>query len=147
MTQGDFIKVSSKEEIAKRMPLWVKRLEEWDYTTACCIKLEPYGNPKSMSQIALFHIWCREIEEQMKVKAPQATDYAWELWFRKRFIGEDSYKLGSTSVTSVKPLPKGKGAMCKFMDQVFDYCNHKIDVKLSMPKASEFLERRKELKT
>jgi len=40
MSQGDFVQINNKSEVERKLPFLLKRLEQWDYSTPLCIKLE-----------------------------------------------------------------------------------------------------------
>ncbi len=52
MSQGEFVLFRSKQECEKRVQFLIKQIEDWDYTTPLTVKLEPYKNPRSLSQNA-----------------------------------------------------------------------------------------------
>jgi hypothetical protein len=68
MTQGDYVKVSSTTEVDAKLKHLESRIRGWNYQSPLAIKLMPFTDPTSLSQEALFNIWCREIADQMKAK-------------------------------------------------------------------------------
>jgi len=92
MTQGDYVKINSTNEMELKLKHLEARIREWDYQTALTIKLEPHRDPSSLSQDALFNIWCsvrlsvprnseyvrvrqNELEKESKQKAKEETNH------------------------------------------------------------------------
>ena len=139
MTQGDFVKIGSTNEVDLKLKHLEARIREWDYQTALTIKLEPHRDPTSMSQEALFNIWCREIAEAMKIRTPSADAEAWKLWLKNKYIGTYSVKVGKETIEGqVYATPKAKGKMSQFMHSVLVFADDKLNVRLSVPKNSEY---------
>jgi hypothetical protein len=140
MTQGDYVKINSTNEMELKLKHLEARIREWDYQTALTIKLEPHRDPSSLSQDALFNIWCREIADAMKTKTPSADAEAWKLWLKQKFIGTYRVTVGRDVIGGqVYATPKGKGNMAKFMHKVLVFADTKLNVRLSVPRNSEYV--------
>jgi hypothetical protein len=140
MTQGDFVKISSTNEVDQRLKNLEARIKGWNYQTPLTIKLAPFTDPSSLSQDALFNIWCREIADQMKKKAPEADAEAWKLWLKNKFLGTYAVKVGRETIEGqVYATPKGKAKMAQFMHSVLVYADDKLRVRLSVPRNSEYV--------
>ena len=143
MSQGDFVKINSKDEVEKRLPFLLSRLENWDYSNPLAIKFEAYQNPRSLSQNAMSHIWYRQIAEEMAKKGHVIKHdnpaEVWKLWLKRRFIGIYTVNIGKEiiedQVKSTKDLKKGE--MAYFLDQVYHWST-KQGVMLSVPHESEY---------
>lgn len=146
MTQGDYVKVNSTTEIDTKVKHLKERLRDWDYRSPCAIKLRPYTDPTSLDQGALFNMWCREIATQMKKRTPSADAEAWKVWLKRKFVGTDTYKVGKDTIVQVKPTPKSKVGMCKFMSAVLVFADDKLNVRLSVPRNSEFVDEQRKVK-
>ena len=138
MSQGDFVKINSTTEVDAKVKHLQKRLRDWDYQSPCCVRLTAYRNPTSMDQVALFNMWCREIAQAMKKRTPKADAEAWKLWLKRKFLGTDIHQVGKDTIEQVKPTPKGKAEMCKFMSSVLVFSDDKLNVRLGIPKNSEY---------
>ena len=139
MTQGDFVKIGSTNEVDLKLKHLEARIRGWDYQTALTIKLEPHRDPTSISQEALFNIWCREIAEAMKIRTPSADAEAWKLWLKNKYIGTYAVKVGKETIEGqVYATPKAKGKMATFMHSVLVFADDKLNVRLSVPKNSEY---------
>jgi hypothetical protein len=140
MTQGDYVKVSSTTEVDDKLKHLESRIRGWNYQSPLAIKLMPFTDPTSLSQDALFNIWCREIADQMKKKAPDADAEAWKLWLKHKFLGTYAVKVGRESIEGqVYATPKGKAKMATFMHSVLVYADDKLRVRLSVPRNSEYV--------
>ena len=144
MTQGDYVKINSTNEVDAKIRHLESRIREWDYQTALTIKLEPHRDPSSLSQEALFNIWCREIADAMKPKTPAADAEAWKLWLKQKYIGTYAVKVGKETIEGqVYATPKAKGKMATFMHSVLVFAEDKLRVRLSLPMNCEYLRVRK----
>jgi hypothetical protein len=140
MTQGDYVKVSSTNEVEAKLKHLESRIRGWNYQSPLAIKLMPFTDPTSLSQDALFNIWCREIADQMKKKAPDADAEAWKLWLKNKFLGTYAVKVGRETIEGqVYATPKGKAKMAQFMHSVLVYADDKLRVRLSVPRNSEYV--------
>ena len=139
MTQGDYVKVSSTTEVDAKLKHLEARIRDWNYQSPLTIKLESFTDPTSLSQDALFNIWCRTIAGSMKAKTPSADAEAWKLWLKNKFLGTYSVKVGRESIEGqVYATPKGKAKMSQFMHSVLVFADTKLNVRLSVPKTSEY---------
>ena len=140
MTQGDYVKVSSTTEVEAKLKHLETRIRDWNYQSPLAIKLMPFTDPTSLSQEALFNMWCREIADQMKVKTPSADAEAWKLWLKHKFLGTYAVKVGRESIEGqVYATPKGKSKMAQFMHSVLVFADEKLRVRLSVPRNSEYV--------
>ena len=138
MSQGDHVLIKSQRAVETQLPFLLKRVESWDYSTPLVIKFEPYDDPRSLGQNALFHIWCREMSEVFLKKVPNATEEGMKFMMKSMFLGTHSISIGKETYSDqVMPLPKKKGEMCFFMDQVYAWAAEK-DVLLSLPQYNEY---------
>ena len=138
MTQGDHLKVTSKNEIEERIKYITKRLESWDYTLPCAIRIESFV--ASTSQSGLFHVWCRKIAEKWVTPKPRAKDEALiKMLLKNKFLGTYDYTLKNTTVAgqvrSTKSLSTGE--WCFFLDQVHDFVTN-CGVNLEIPINSDY---------
>jgi hypothetical protein len=96
---------------------------------------------RSLSQNALFHVWCGEISSQMaqRSKSNDYTKKVVKLFLKKMFLGEEVIEFGKTriehQIRSSSSLDKGE--MFQFMEQVLGWAiEHNFS--LSQPEDSEF---------
>lgn len=144
MTQGDYVKISSTTEVDAKMKHLESRIRGWNYQSPLTVKLAPFTDPTSLSQEALFNIWCREIAEAMKPKTPSADAEAWKLWLKHKYLGTYAVKVGKETIEGqVYATPKAKGKMATFMHSVLVFAEDKLRVRLSLPMNCEYLRVRK----
>ena len=145
VTQGDHVKVESSQELEKKLPFILKRMQGWDYEVPMVVKLDPYQNPRSLSQNAMSHIWYREIANSMADKGHKIDHEepaeVWKLWLKKRFLGTVSYSIGNQHIPEqVKSTSKlTKGEFVHFLDNVYHWAT-KQGIRLSIPAESEYAE-------
>lgn len=138
MSQGDHVLINNKRAVETQLPFLLKRIENWDYSTPLVVRFERYDDPRSLGQNALFHIWCREMSETFVKKVPNATEAGMKFMMKSMFLGTHSVTIGKETYSDqVMPLPKHKGEMCYFMDQVYHWAAQK-DVMLSLPQYNEY---------
>ena len=141
VSQGDHVKVSSKQELDKRLPHIIKRMQDWDYSTPLAVKLDPYENPRSLSQNAMSHIWFREIAEGMAKKGHavdhEDPEFVWKLYLKKRFLGVHTFNNLPDQIKSTSKLTKGE--FVHFLDNVYHWAT-KQGIRLSIPADSEYAE-------
>jgi len=141
MTQGDHVKVSSNQELEKRLPHIIKRMQDWDYSTPLAVKLDPYENPRSLSQNAMSHIWYREIAEGMAKKGHavdhEDPEFVWKLYLKKRFLGVHTFNNLPDQIKSTSKLTKGE--FVHFLDNVYHWAT-KQGIRLTIPAESEYAE-------
>lgn len=139
MSQGEFVKIDSKDQIEKRLPFLIERIEKWDYAKPLCIKLTPYRNARSISQNKLFHKWCKQISEKFIERTPEASPEAMKLYLKKMFLGIEDVKIGKQIIPDqVKHSSDlDVGEMVHFMDQVYHW-GLENKVILAVPEESEY---------
>lgn len=139
MSQGDHVRINSKRESEDRLPFLLKRIEAWDYSAPLVVKLEPYKDPRSLSQNALFHVWCAELSKAFIKKVPTATKENMKMMMKQRFLGTYDIQVGKTVIEGqVKSSSKlTKGEMVHFMDNVYHWARDN-GVLLKVPHDSEY---------
>lgn len=138
MSQGDHVVIKSKRGLEIQLPFLLKRIESWDYSTPLVVRFERYDDSRSLGQNALFHIWCREMSEVFVKKVPNATEEGMKFMMKSMFLGTHSIAIGKEAYSDqVMPLPKHKGEMFHFMEQVYHWAGQK-DVMLSLPQYNEY---------
>ena len=148
MSQGAFVRFNNRFEVEKRSKYLIDNMMDWDFTRPLVVKLEPYQDPRSLSQNALSHIWYREIAREMEKKGHTVEhdkpELVWKIWLKKRFLGTDTYQIGkheiSEQVKSSSDLKKGE--MAHYLDQVYHWAMD-LGIKLSIPLECEYAEIKK----
>ena len=138
MSQGDHVKFKNRKEAKNYMPLLLKRFDGWDYSVPLVLKLERYDDPRTNNQNRLFHKWCEEMSTKFIGKVPDATKDGMKFMMKKMFLGTQTIRVGKEIYADqIMPLPKNKGEMCYFMDQVHAWAAEK-KVLLSLPQYNEY---------
>lgn len=139
MSQGDFVQINNRSEIEKRLPFLLKRIEGWDYSSPLVLKMEPYKDPRSLSQNALLHVWCGQMSDHFIKKIPSATKDNMKMMMKQRFLGTYDINIGKTSIEGQVRSTTGlkKGEMVNFMDQVYHWARDN-GVLLTVPEDSEY---------
>ncbi|MGB2259716.1 MAG: hypothetical protein ACPH4D_01500 [Porticoccaceae bacterium] len=140
MTLGDTVVVHDKTQIEKILPYLVQRLEEWSYGKPCAIKLMPYIDKPTDNQMALVHVWFRDMAKYYSQKVP-VTEKKMKLLMKHKFLGVKE-SVGRTEMEFVRSLNDlDKGEMQYFMDQVYDWAlEHGCSLKI--PHDSEYMKLR-----
>jgi len=140
-TQGDHVTFRSKDELDKKLPFILKRMECWDYSTPMVVRLENYQSPRTLSQNAMSHIWFREIAEGMAKKGHavdhEDPEFVWKLYLKKRFLGVHTFNNLPDQIKSTSKLTKGE--FVHFLDNVYHWAIER-GIRLSIPAESEYAE-------
>ena len=141
MSQGDHVKISSKLEVEAKFAHLMKRANDWEYKTPLCIRLEPWVDPRTLNQLAIFHIWCRQLSQRFIKTTPDATEEGVKWMMKHKFLESKTIKVGKTVLADqIKSTSKlTKGEMCHFLDQVYGWAAER-DVYLSLPEYNEYTE-------
>jgi len=134
LSQGDTVKVYRVEEIEVRLGYIADRLKQWDYTYPCAIFLKPYKNPRSISQNAMFHAWCRQLSAWVIERDTSYTPENVKLLLKQKFLGTENIKVGKTIIENqLRQTSKlDTGEMHNFMNEIYHWafeigCNLDID--------------------
>jgi len=137
MNEGDHVKFKSRRDAEAYIPLLLKRLDSWDFSSPLVLKLQRC-DPKSEGQNNLFHKWCGEMSSEFIGKVPDATKEGMKFMMKKMFLGTQTITVGKyVYPDQIMPLPTQKGEMYHFMEQVYHWAA-KRDVLLSLPQYNEF---------
>lgn len=145
VTQGDYYLIKNSAELEKRLKAITDRLNSWDFSKPCAVKLEKYQGKSSLNQLALAHIWFRAMSAKFSQKQPEATPEGCKWMMKHKFGPRKTIKVGSTEVkdqlVSLRDLDTGE--MCYFLDQVLRWAAER-DVFLPMPAGNEYSALKKE---
>ena len=123
LSQGDSVKVFRAAEIEVRLGYIADRLKQWNYDQPCAITLKPYKNPRTLSQNAMFHAWCRELSAWVIERDPTYTPDNVKLLLKQKFLGTENVKVGKTLIENqLRHTSKlDTGEMHHFMDEVYHW--------------------------
>jgi len=139
MNQGDMVTIHSRKDIEQRTKYILARIKDWDYFAPLAITLKPYTNPRTISQNALLHMWCRQLSAHYIKKVDTATPENMKLMMKQRFLGVEDIKIGKTIIQGQVKHSSGldKGAMVTFLDSVYHW-GRDNGVLLLVPLDSEY---------
>jgi hypothetical protein len=123
LSQGDTVKVFRAAEIEVRLGYIADRLKKWDYTHPCAVKLTPYKNPRTLSQNAMFHAWCRQLSKWVIDRDPSYTPDNVKLLLKQKFLGTENIKVGKTVIENQLRHTSSldTGEMHHFMTEVYHW--------------------------
>lgn len=136
--KGQFWLVQNRRDIDNVLAFFRKSLEDWNYERPVAWKLEAYSTARSLSQNALFHMWCGQMSAHFSQKVPISPEDIKKL-MKNEFLGTEDVTIGKTTIhNQLRETSKlDKGEMHFFMEQVFHWgLDH--GVQLTNPKDSEF---------
>jgi hypothetical protein len=139
MSQGVYVKINHRDEIQKRLPDLVDKFENWDYSSACVVKLTPYVNPRTTSQNALFHKWVADLSQWVITRDPSYTKENVKLLLKQLFLGVEDVTIGKTVIKDQLRHTSNldKGEMHHFMNQVYNWA-FDLGLALTIPAQSEY---------
>lgn len=101
---------------------------------------------RSLSQNALFHVWCRELAESFTKRDKTGEVYTegqMKMLMKHQFLGYEDITIGKTEIEKqlISTRSLAKGEMYQFMEQVLAW-SFDVGVPLSTPDDSEFVKLR-----
>lgn len=136
--KGQFWLIQNRRDIDDVLAFFRKSLEDWNYERPVAWKLEAYSTARTLSQNALFHMWCGEMSSHFSKKVPISPEDVKKI-MKNEFLGTEDVVIGKTTIPNQLRSTSGldKGEMHHFMEQVFHWgLDH--GVTLTNPKDSEF---------
>ena len=120
---SDSVVIKNKTDINDKLNHLSKRLQGWDFTAPCSITLKPYRNPRTISQNAMFHAWCRELSKWVIDRDPTYTPENVKLLLKQKFLGTESIKVGKTVIENQLRHTSSldAGEMHHFMNEVHSW--------------------------
>lgn len=138
---SEFWLVRNKQELEQRLDFFKQWLErEWNWEDAVQWKVSRFIPKRSLSQNALFHLWCREMAAHFSSKGAEVTEEKMKMLLKYKFLGTESITINNTVIKDQVKETSGldRGEMMHFMDQVQDWAlDH--DVYLTCPDDSEYM--------
>lgn len=138
---SDFWLIQNKEQLNERMRFLFEHLRDnWDWSQPVELKVKPYVKSRSLSQNALFHVWCREMAEYFASRGADIDADRMKLLMKNEFVGMEDIVINKTVIRDqLRHTSKlDKGEMMDFMDKVkawaFDH-----GVYVTCPADSEYM--------
>jgi hypothetical protein len=111
-------------------------LSEWDESNPLRIEVREGRKEKTLSQLALFWLWCREIGQKIRYSADDTHDLLCH-----RFLGYYTLDIDGNHIrqlrTITRPQPLDVGDMHHFMNQI-DRWSIEHGIYLTTPADSEY---------
>lgn len=138
---SEFWLIKSKQELEARLDYFKQWLErEWNWENAVQWKVSRFIAKRSLSQNALFHVWCREMADYFVSKGADITEEKMKMLLKYKFLGCTDVQINNTVIKDQVRETSGldRGEMMVFMDQVQDWAmDH--GVMLTCPADSEYM--------
>lgn len=134
-------KVNSPDELNSRLDqlaIWLRR--QWDWECPVVLEPKPYRDPRSLSQNALFHKWCRELSDHFTARGTEVDAESMKEMLKYKFLGTEDLVINRTVIPGQlrKTSKLTKGEMTDFMDKVYAWAaDH--GVMLTNPADSEYM--------
>jgi len=130
--------INHRKDIPDVIKNFEERVREMDFSRPVAWKFETYSTVRSLSQNALFHMWCGQMAEYFSSKI-QITPEMVKKLMKNEFLGTENIHVGSTVIENQLKSTKSlnKGEMHDFMERVFHWGIDK-GVQLANPEDSEF---------
>ena len=137
---GQFWLVKDKQQIKDRVRFFEQWLNtEWDGTYPIKCEVSRFRAKRSLSQNALFHVWCREIAVHFASKGADVNEESMKELLCYKHLGTEDRVVGSTVIEGqVRQTSKlDTGEMTELLDKVLAWAlDH--GVKVSNPPDSEY---------
>lgn len=138
---GEFWLIKDSGQLNDRLQFlreWL--LAEWDWEHAVQLTVKRYVPSRSLSQNALFHIWCREMADHFSAKGADVDEAKMKDLLKYKLLGTEDRVVNTTVIPNQlrETSSLDKGEMMDFLDRVHDWAlDH--GVKLSCPLDSEYM--------
>ena len=118
---GEFWLCRDLNQLKDRLAHFEKYLREsWDWSKPVEWRVKPYVGRRSLSQNALFHIWCREMAAHFSERGMDIDEEKAKVLLKYRFLGTHDIIVNNTvipdQIRSTSKLDRGE--MFDFMNQV-----------------------------
>ena len=138
---SEFWLVKDKAQLRQRIEFFQKYLEsEWNWEHPVEWKVKRYSPKRSLSQNALFHVWCREMSDHFKERGADITEERMKELIKYKILGTEDRKINNTVIPGQVRETSGldRGEMMDFMDKVNEWAmDHGLF--LSCPQDSEYM--------
>jgi len=138
---GQFWLIQNKNQVEERIEFFKKWLiSEWNWDNAVQFEPKRYVDKRSLSQNALFHLWCKEMAESFSKRGGDVDREQMKELLKYKFLGTEDRVIGKTTIPNqLRSTSKlDKGEMFHFMEKIqawgFDH-----GVNLTCPADSEFM--------
>lgn len=138
---SEFWIIKDAAQITERLVFFERWLRDnWNWEYPVQFKVGRYQEKRSLSQNALFHVWCREMADHFSSKGADITEATMKELLKYKFLGTEDRVIHKTVIPAQvrETSGLGRGEMMDFMDQVQSWAlDH--GVKLTCPIDSEYM--------
>jgi hypothetical protein len=138
---SEFWIVKDKSHLEQRVKFFADYLDkEWNWEYPVEWRVKRYIPKRSLSQNALFHVWCREMAEHFKSKGADVDEEQMKELIKYKILGTEDRQISNTIIPAQIRETSGldRGEMMDFMDKVMEWAlDH--GVRLSCPQDSEYM--------
>lgn len=138
---SEFWIVKDRSHLEQRVKFFADYLDkEWNWEYPVEWKVKRYIPKRSLSQNALFHVWCREMAEHFKSKGADVDEEQMKELIKYKILGTEDRQISNTIIPAQIRETSGldRGEMMDFMDKVMEWAlDH--GVRLSCPQDSEYM--------
>lgn len=139
---SEFWLVKSKHQLEDRVRYFQQYLErEWNWEHPVQWKVSKFSPKRSMSQNALFHVWCRELATSFAERGADIDEERMKTLLKYKFLGTETKVIGQTEIPDQvrETSSLTRGEMFEFMDEVQCWAlDHGVNV--TCPVDSEFMQ-------
>ena len=138
---SEFWLVKDMAQLRQRIKFFEDFLEhEWNWEYPVEWKVKRYVAKRSLSQNALFHLWCREMADHIRSKGADITEEKMKELIKYKLLGTEDRQINNTVIPAQVRETSGldRGEMMEFMDGVMEWAmDH--GVMLTCPQDSEYM--------
>lgn len=140
-SMSEFWLVRDKQQLRQSIDFFANYLEkEWNWEHPAEWRVKRYSPKRSLSQNALFHVWCREMADHFQSRGADITEKKMKELIKYKILGTEDRKINNTVIPNQVRETSGldSGEMMYFMDSVSEWAlDH--GVRLSFPQDSEYM--------
>lgn len=144
---SQFWLIKDRAQVKERIAFFQQWLEkEWDFSQPVTWEAKVYRNKRSLSQNALFHVWCRELAEYYSSKGADITEEKMKDLMKYKYLGCADRVIGKTVIPDQlrETSALDRGEMMVFLDQVWSWAADN-GVMLTIPADSEYMKLKGEI--
>jgi len=138
---SQFWLIKDRRQITERIAFFQQWLEsEWDFSQPVTWEPKIYRNKRSLTQNALFHVWCRELSAHFSANGYEVSEKEMKDLMKHKFLGCEDRVIHNTVIPQQlrESSELDSGEMMVFLDQIWAWAaDH--GVTLQIPADSEYM--------
>lgn len=123
-----FWKIDKPEQVEERLKHYGKwLLDNWDWKHPVKINTTKYTNPRSLSQNALLHVWCKDLSDYFTSRNHPISPEEVKMLMKHLFLGYETILIGSTKIQEQlrKTSNLDRGELNHFLSQIQEWASDK----------------------